>query len=278
MRRALLEALCESDPTAKCAHVAALPTRFEEAGGSGATLAQDPRIPGRPERPVLVSHRLCPYVQRAAIVLAEKGVDFQRVDIDLADKPAWFLALSPLGKTPMLLVRDGQAVAPLFESAVICDYLDETRAPALHPAAPLARARHRAWVEVASATLNQIWQLYTARDEAAFDSARDALRHRFEQLEAVLPATGPWFAGVAFSVVDAAFAPAFRYLDAFDAIAPFGFLDGLDRVPAWRAALASRPSVRLAVDSGYPARLRAVLAGRCSALAALVAPAMPAVA
>lgn len=205
------------------------------------------------ERPVLVSHKLCPYVQRAAIVLAEKGVDFQRIDIDLADKPAWFLALSPLGKTPMLLVHDGHAVAPLFESAVICDYLDETRAPALHPAAPLARAQHRAWVEVASATLNQVWQLYTAPDESAFGAARDGLRRRFEQVDATLPAAGPWFAGAAFSVVDAAFAPAFRY---FEVIDPAGLFDGLPRLAAWRAALAARPAVRSAVAADYPQRLR----------------------
>jgi glutathione S-transferase len=205
------------------------------------------------ERPVLVSHRLCPYVQRAAIVLAEKGVDFQRIDIDLGDKPAWFLALSPLGKTPMLLVRDGPGVAPLFESAVICDYLDETRAPALHPAAPLARARHRAWVEVASATLNQIWQLYTARDEAAFNTAHDGLRRRFEQLEAVLPPAGPWFAGAAFSVVDAAFAPVFRYFEVIDDEVLFA---ALPRLAAWRAALAVRPSVRGAVGTDYTPRLR----------------------
>ena len=205
------------------------------------------------ERPALVSHPLCPYVQRATIVLAEKGVDFQRIDIDLAAKPAWFLALSPLGKTPMLLVRDGASLTPIFESAVICDYLDETRAPALHPAAPLARAQHRAWVEVASATLNQVWQLYTAPDEAGFDSARDGLRRRFEQLEATLPAAGPWFAGAAFSVVDAAFAPVFRYFEVIDADA---LLDGLPRLAAWRAALAARPSVRGAVAADYPRRLR----------------------
>ena len=205
------------------------------------------------ERPVLVSHALCPYVQRAAIVLAEKGVDFQRIDIDLAHKPAWFLALSPLGKTPMLLLRDGAAVVPLFESAVICDYLDETRPPALHPAAPLARASHRAWVEVASATLNQVWQLYTAPDERAFVAARDGLRRRFEQVDATLPAAGPWFAGAAFSVVDAAFAPVFRY---FEVIDPAGLFDGLPRLAAWRAALAARPSVRGAVAANYPARLR----------------------
>ena len=54
-------------------------------------------------------------VQRAVISLVEKEVPFERIDIDLANKPDWFRALSPLGKTPVLRV-DGRAV---FESAVI---------------------------------------------------------------------------------------------------------------------------------------------------------------
>ena len=100
-------------------------------------------------RLVLVSHPLCPYVQRVAILLAEKGVPFERRDIDLRDKPRWFLEVSPLGKTPVLLV-DGQ---PGFESAVICEYLDETASPRLHPADPLRRAQHRSWSEFGSAVL-----------------------------------------------------------------------------------------------------------------------------
>lgn len=210
------------------------------------------------DRPVLVSHPLCPYVQRAVIVLAEKNVAFDRHDIDLSAKPAWFTALSPLGKTPMLLQRDGAAVVPLFESAVICDYLDETQVPALHPAAPLARARHRAWCEVASAMLNAIGQLYSARDEAVFAAARSSLRQRCEQLEAELAArsAGPWFAGAAFSVVDAAFAPALRYFELIDAIVDSAVFDGLPRLAAWRAALAQRPSVRAAVAADYAQRLR----------------------
>ena len=59
-----------------------------------------------PLAPTLVSHHLCPYVQRAAISLAEKAVPFERVYVDLADKPAWFLGLSPLRKTPVLKVDD----------------------------------------------------------------------------------------------------------------------------------------------------------------------------
>ena len=72
----------------------------------------------------LISHKLCPYVQRAVIALTEKGVPFERIDIDLANKPDWFLKISPLGKTPVLQVGE----PPIFESAVILEYLEETAA------------------------------------------------------------------------------------------------------------------------------------------------------
>jgi len=206
----------------------------------------------------LVSHALCPYVQRAAIVLKEKGVAFERIDVDLANKPDWFLRLSPLGKTPVLSVG-GEAV---FESAVICEYLDETRSPRLHPEDALARARERAWMEFGSAVLSGIAVLYSAVDDAALDKAYAALRGRFEQLEAVL-GEGPWFAGRRFGLVDAVFGPVFRY---FDVIPAEGLFDGLSRVQAWREALAGRPSVRAAVAAGYARRLRGFLLERGSAL------------
>lgn len=210
----------------------------------------------------LVSHALCPYVQRAAIVLKEKNVAFERLDVDLSNKPDWFLRLSPLGKTPVLSVG-GEA---LFESAVICEYLDETRPPRLHPAEPLARARERAWMEFGSAVLSGIAVLYSAGDEAALDKAYAALRARFEQLEAVLGGCedpGPWFAGSRFGLVDAAFGPVFRY---FDVIPPEGLFDGLSLLQAWREALAGRPSVREAVSTGYADRLRGFLLERGTAL------------
>jgi glutathione S-transferase len=105
----------------------------------------------------LVSHALCPYVQRAAIMLIENGVQFERRDVDLKNKPEWFLALSPLGKTPVLQV--GSDV--IFESAVICEYIDETHEPRLHPTPAIERARHRSWMEFGSAVLNGIGALGT---------------------------------------------------------------------------------------------------------------------
>jgi glutathione S-transferase len=217
----------------------------------------------------LVSHLLCPYVQRAAIVLGEKRVPFTRRDVDLANKPAWFHAISPLGKTPVLLVGD----TPIFESAVICEYLDDTQAPRLHPADALQRARHRAWMEFGSAVLNGIAAFYNARDEAALQARRDELVQRFATLEAALGARsdGPWFDGVRFSMVDAVFAPVFRYFDAFERIADFGFFDATPRLRAWRTCLAARAPVRDAVAPDFDERLLQFLRGRGSALSARIA-------
>ena len=219
----------------------------------------------------LVSHHLCPYVQRAAIALAERDVPFRRETIDLANKPDWFKAISPTGKAPLLIVDDEHV---LFESAAICDYLDETLPSRLHPEDPIERARHRAWIEFASATLNDIGGLYSARDEAAFEAKIHDLSARFRRIEAAL-ATGPFFAGPRFSLVDAAFGPVFRYFDVFDPFLETGIFAGTPKVLDWRRHLSARPSIRDAVAPDYHDRLRAFLLARNSYLSGLI-PVLPA--
>ena len=211
---------------------------------------------------VLVSHVLCPYVQRAAIVLAEKGVPFERRDIDLANKPDWFLKVSPLGKTPVLLV----GAEAIFESAVICEYLEDTALPRMHPANALLRAQHRSWMEFGSALLNLVGAFYNAADETALVERAAGIRTRLAQIEVAL-GEGPYFAGKSFSIVDAVFGPVFRYFDVFDTIHDFGFWDGLPKVQRWRRALAARPSVAAAVRPEYPVLLGQFLLDRRSALA-----------
>jgi glutathione S-transferase len=207
----------------------------------------------------LISHKLCPYVQRAVIALNEKGVPFERIDIDLADKPGWFVKISPLGKVPVLTVRSDSGEVALFESNVICEYIEETQpGPKLYPADPLTRAQHRAWMEFGSAILSDLWGLETTTDAATFESKRQALIAKFERVEAALKEE-PFFAGESFSLVDAVFAPIFRYFEVFDEIRDLGMFDRTSKVRAWRAALALRPSVKAAVGPDYPQLLRAFL-------------------
>lgn len=214
----------------------------------------------------LVSHHLCPYVQRAVIALTEKKVPFERIDVDLANKPAWFLALSPLGKTPLLKVGD----TPIFESAVILEYLEESQPNPLHPADPLSRAEHRAWIEFGSSLLNDIWGFYAASNAAGFAEKTEALSRKFARLEERLGA-GPYFDGETFSLVDAAFGPVFRYFDVFERIGDFAILNGKPKLTAWREALSSRPSVAAAVADDYPERLWDFLERRNSHLSGLMA-------
>ncbi len=214
----------------------------------------------------LISHKLCPYVQRAVIALTEKGVAFERIDVDLANKPDWFLVISPLGKTPVLQVGD----TAIFESAVILEYIEETQPHQLHPADPLRRAEHRAWIEFGSAVLSDIAGFYAAADEATFKAKTAQLEQRFARLEARV-AAAPWFDGKSFSLVDAVFGPVFRYFDVFDGIADFGIFAGKPKLHRWRKALAARPSVRTAVSVDYPALLRDFLDRRNSWLSRLQA-------
>ena len=214
----------------------------------------------------LISHKLCPYVQRAVIALTEKGVAFERIDIDLANKPDWFLAISPLGKTPVLQVGD----VAIFESAVILEYLEETQPKPLHPADPLRRAEHRGWIEFGSAILNDIAGFYAAADGATFKAKTAQLEQRFARLESRVAAS-PWFDGENFSLVDAVFGPVFRYFDVFDGIGDFGILAGKPKLARWRQSLAARPSVRSAVGAEYPALLRDFLKRRNSWISGLQA-------
>jgi len=197
----------------------------------------------------LISHHLCPYVQRAVIVLAEKNIAHRRTYIDLANKPSWFQSLSPLGKVPLLKTE----AANLFESQVIAEYLNDVTPGSLHPASPLNKARHRSWIEFGSAVLNAIGGFYNAPNKAGFDEKRRALRSMFAQIEPEI--TGPYFAGQTFHMIDGVWGTIFRYFDVFDDIEDFGIMTDLGQVQIWRQALAKRSSIMNAVPDGYPDRL-----------------------
>lgn len=218
----------------------------------------------------LISHYLCPYVQRAAILLQEKDVGFKRVYIDLSNKPNWFKALSPLGKVPLLQIESEGEKSTIFESAVILEYLEETQLKPLHPADPLERARHRAWMEFGSQILNKIAGFYSAADDEALDMRAEELHAMFARLEDELE-DGPYFSGADFSLVDTVFGPVFRYFDVFDTIADFGIFDGLSKVQLWREALSRRQSVREAVTDDYADRLMQFLVNKNSAISGKIA-------
>ena len=92
----------------------------------------------------LYSYEACPYAQRTQMALAEKGLEFELIEVDLYDRPSWWADLSPYGKVPLL--KHGDNV--IYESAIVNEYLDEVFPdPPLMPEDALGRAQARVWID-----------------------------------------------------------------------------------------------------------------------------------
>ncbi|HUC65828.1 MAG TPA: glutathione S-transferase family protein [Stellaceae bacterium] len=190
---------------------------------------------------LLVSFKTCPWVQRAAIVLREKKVAFEFRHIDPDNRPDWFLAISPHKKVPVLRLDDRVS---LFESNAIAEFLDETIAPHLHPADPVARAVNRAWTDYVPTFAAAITATAYADSEAEFEKAAAQMPLPLGRLEKALEGqgSGPFFNGAAYSLVDAAYAPFLQRYYFLDRVKPLGHIEAFPRLKAWAAALLVRPS------------------------------------
>jgi glutathione S-transferase len=215
----------------------------------------------------LVSFDLCPYVERSRIVLLEKVVPHEVTFIDLADKPPWFLSISPMGKVPVLLV-DGR---PIFESMVINELLEELYPePAMFPPDPLARAEARGWIVFCNdAAMPQAGAAMLAmaggRGGEALSRPLAALREAFARVEERLGrGGGPFFLGGALGLVDAAWAPLLRRWRAAEEWGGARLLAGFPRLEAWARAMLAHPSVAGADPGDIGPRTRRFYAERAA--------------
>lgn len=202
--------------------------------------------------PVLISFKLCPYVQRSVINLLHKNVKYSIKYIDLANKPDWFLKISPFGKVPVLQVGDDV----LFESAVINEYLDEVYKPNLHPADPIQKAKHRAWTEYASALLVDSYFWTMAKEKEESDKKRNEQIQKFKTLEGMLPegeVGNLFFDGGKLHLVDTSFAPYFMRLKFLkDKNRDLDILDGFPKLQKWSETLLGLDAVKNSVLPEVP--------------------------
>ena len=146
-------------------------------------------------RYMLCSFKTCPWVQRAAIVLQAKQVPYDITYIDRDNRPAWFLAVSPHAKVPVLQIDGKEA---LFESNAIAEYLEETAEPPLHPQDAIARARNRAWTDYVPTFASAISNAMYSDSEEEFTSRAAKLAGPIGKLDEALTKRGndgPYFNG-----------------------------------------------------------------------------------
>ena len=199
----------------------------------------------------LISFPICPFVQRSVITLLEKGADYQVTYIDLANKPDWFLKISPLGKVPVVRVDDADVI---FESAVINEFVNEVTPGDLHPQDPVARAHNRAWIAFAETLLFDQYRLMMAEDAKGFEDRWHDAEHRLAKLEQAV--AGPLFNGEEFSLVDAAVAPLLQRYALVDEIMGLPDYADFTTLQRWWQALSQRPAVPGSVPNDFSDQVR----------------------
>jgi RNA polymerase-associated protein len=177
----------------------------------------------------------CPYCARVRIVLAEKGLEYETVEIDLDDRPAWIYEKNPLGRVPVL--EEDAFVLP--ESAVIDEYLEER-----YPEPPLwpADAAERAFGRLLVFRFDQLSKPYYALRRGE-EGARERLDAELAKLNAVLDAQ-PYLSGREFGLADVSYVP--WILRARDRMGVE--LGSFHVLGEWLERLSARPAIAAELD------------------------------
>ena len=177
----------------------------------------------------------CPYCARVRIALAEKGIEYETVEVDLDDRPAWIYEKNPLGRVPVL----EEDTFVLAESAVIDEYLDDRYPePPLWPADPAERALGRMLVFRFDELSRPYYALRRGEDGAA-----DRLDVALGELDALLEGW-PFLSGREFGLADIAYVPwILRARDRLDVD-----LSRFSALADWLARLEVRPSIAAEIE------------------------------
>lgn len=200
----------------------------------------------------LFSAQVCPYSHRTRLALAEKGLDFDliEIDIDARETPLRFRQVSPYGRVPALLHAGNQ----LYESNIINIYLDEAfPEPPLLPTDIGKRAQLRIWMDYFDNHFLLDWYRAIKNQESEkFDSFKRRIDAHFQMLEDAIVSTsggGPYWFGSQITLLDIAIYPFFERIPAWAHYRGIEFPDRCSHLRAWHQIMLERPSVQSEVGA-----------------------------
>jgi glutathione S-transferase len=193
----------------------------------------------------LISFKLCPFVQRAIIILKRQKIDYDITFINPMDPPDWFKAISPTGQVPLLKADD----EVIFESSVISEFANDISENDLHPSNAIQKAKNRAWIQFSSSMFDDLFNLVTG-DKETYAKAKESLFAKFAKVE-VVKGTGTFFNGADFAMIDAAFAPIFMRLSWINEFTDNALsFNEFNNLSAWSEAILAVDEVKDSVSEG----------------------------
>ena len=205
----------------------------------------------------LITAEVCPYAQRTHMALIEKGLAFERREVDLANKPDWFQKVSPYSKVPV--VKIGEKV--VWESSIINEFIDESFPDRpMMPKDPYLRAQARIWIDFCNTRwVEHTYDLLFAKDKARQDELRDQVIADLKRIEydgMAKLSDGPFWLGSEISLVDLTYYPFFERFGALAHYRGVQIPDECLRIIRWQEIMRERESAKQTMhdDAYYIAR------------------------
>ena len=191
----------------------------------------------------LYSARVCPFAQRCRLALAEKGFNYELIDIDLRNKPDWYKKVNPSGFVPAL--KQGEFI--VTESLVINEFVNDLAdTPPLFPKTVQQKALARRFIASTDTSFvpsfYQLLKAQTKKDQAkARNKMLEALRHINEALKT---STGPYLFGGEISLADIAIYPWFERWAVLKHYRGLTVPDTMNTLQEWITTMHKRDSVK----------------------------------
>jgi glutathione S-transferase len=204
------------------------------------------------EEIILYSSRVCPFAHRCRLALAEKGLGFELVDIDLRNKPDWYKKVNPSGFVPTL--KQGEFI--ITESLIINEFINDLAdTPPLFPVTTQQKALARGFIASTNASfVPSFYRLLKAQTEPDQAKARGKISASLRQInDALNTSTGPYLFGVEISLADIAVYPWFERWAVLEYYRGLTIPDDMVALQKWIVTMHKRDSVKnnVAEDSFY---------------------------
>ncbi|KAM8739214.1 glutathione S-transferase omega-1-like [Acanthopagrus schlegelii] len=194
----------------------------------------------------LYSMRFCPFAQRTRLVLSAKEIKHDTININLKDKPDWFLEKNPLGLVPTLETPAGEVI---YESPITCDYLDEVYPEnKLLPSSPYAKAQQKMMLEHFSKITPYFYKIPMGRKNGEDVSGLTAeLKEKFAKLNKdLVNKKAKFFGGDSITMIDYMMWPWFERLEMFELK---HCLDSTPELKKWAERMSEDPAVKATTHS-----------------------------
>lgn len=194
----------------------------------------------------IYSMRFCPFAQRARLVLNAKGIKHDTININLRDKPDWFLEKNPLGLVPTLETPAGEVI---YESPITCEYLDEVYPEKrLLPSSPFGKAQQKMMLEHFSKVTPYFYKIPMGRKNGEDVSGLEAeLKEKFVKLNEDLANKKTKFFGAdSITMIDYMMWPWFERLEVFELK---HCLDSTPELKKWTERMLEDPAVKATIHS-----------------------------